>query len=471
MQMLEHAIKYHRMGVGVIPLWPGSKKPIISRWEPYQRRRPTEQEIRAWWQRWPDANIGIVTGMVSGLVVLDVDSEEGNESLKGRHMPATAAVQTIKGYHYYWQHPGGSGLGNWVRKMPGCDLRADGGYVVAPPSVHPSGERYEWMIEMESREALAEAPLWLIEMCGAKHIAVALPEEDEWYTQALKGAKEGQRNDLAARLAGRYLAMGMSRSETEVFMLAWNKKNKPPLPEAELIRTINSIARRDHTRRVSESLVSGEDVEINAMNESDQRDVILSALQQALDGVKIHRIIKYLADRPTYTLETATGSINLGDVTNLIQQAKFRTCIAELESKYLKPFKPKVWDMIAEKLLELAEDVEVSEEATVSGQTKGWLREYLERFPPLSDVAEAAGAKRPFIKSGSTYIFKQHFSGWIARSSVERITEKDLVLRLKAIGGESVTSRSGKTVVRCWKLPELTDGVDIPADNEVKDEL
>jgi integrase len=282
--MLEHAIKYHRMGVGVIPLWPGAKKPILTRWEPYQRRRPTEQEIRGWWQRWPDANIGIVTGLVSGLVVLDIDSEEGNESLKGRHMPATAAVQTIKGYHYYWQHPGGSGLGNWVRKMPGCDLRADGGYVVAPPSVHPSGERYEWMIEMESREALAEAPLWLIEMCGAKHLAVALPEEDEWYTQALKGAKEGQRNDLAARLAGRYLAMGMSRSETEVFMLAWNKKNKPPLPEAELIRTINSIARRDHTRRVSESLVSGEDVEINAMNNTIS---IMEALEYTREGVSV----------------------------------------------------------------------------------------------------------------------------------------------------------------------------------------
>ena len=113
--------------------------------------------------------------------------------------------------------------------------------------------------------------------------------------------------------------------------------------------------------------------------------------------------------------------------------------------------------MIAEKLLELAEDVEVSEEATVSGQTKNWLREYLERFPPLADITEAAGGKRPFTKGGATYIFKQHFSGWIGRSSVERITEKDLVLRLKAIGGESKLVKAGKTPVRCWKLPEMTE--------------
>lgn len=122
--------------------------------------------IRAWWRRWPNANVGLTTGPENRLVVLDVDVEgDGERSLRAlvrEHgpLPRTAAVRTGSGgRHLYFRHPG--------RPVPspedwrsGIDVRADGAYVVAPPSLHRSGRRYEWL----GGPAVAAAPAWLIDL-------------------------------------------------------------------------------------------------------------------------------------------------------------------------------------------------------------------------------------------------------------------------------------------------------------------
>ncbi|MER3407680.1 MAG: DNA primase, partial [Nitrososphaera sp.] len=100
------------------------------------------------------------TGAVSGLVVLDVD---GNDDV-GRPFPDTPTARTRSGHHWYFAHPGGQ-VPNAVRLLPGLDVRGDGGYVVAPPSEHPSGQRYTW-VEGRSPWNLPPAPLpdWLREL-------------------------------------------------------------------------------------------------------------------------------------------------------------------------------------------------------------------------------------------------------------------------------------------------------------------
>ena len=100
--------------------------------------------IRKWFDQWPDSNVGILTGAASGLVVLDVDGPEGEESLKDLPIPATVAVKTRRGRHLYFRHPGYL-VRNFVGRRPGLDLRADGGFVVAPPSKHAEGE-YQWVM-------------------------------------------------------------------------------------------------------------------------------------------------------------------------------------------------------------------------------------------------------------------------------------------------------------------------------------
>jgi Bifunctional DNA primase/polymerase, N-terminal len=106
------------------------------------------RQIEAWWRKWPDANIGIATGAMSGIVVIDVDGEAGRATLQrlvAQHglLPRTEMVRTSRGWHLYF------GIPDACSPIPcstgdGLDVRGDGGYVVAPPSRHASGHIYQW---------------------------------------------------------------------------------------------------------------------------------------------------------------------------------------------------------------------------------------------------------------------------------------------------------------------------------------
>lgn len=109
-----------------------------------------EVEVRAWWGRWPQANIGIATGMISRFIVLDVDVKGGGDEaladyLEGKPaLPDTQiAITGSGGKHILFKHPGVK-VPNKVRIAPGLDIRGDGGYIAAPPSLHISGKRYRW---------------------------------------------------------------------------------------------------------------------------------------------------------------------------------------------------------------------------------------------------------------------------------------------------------------------------------------
>lgn len=147
----------------MIPVQPRGKRPLVA-WREFQQRIACEDEIAQWFSRWPDANLGIVTGQVSGIVVVDVDPRHGGfASLAGaelRHGLLTATVEAATGgggRHLYFAHPGEK-TPNRVAIWPGIDLRGDGGCVVAPPSVHPSGRRYVW-VAGHSPQEMALAPL------------------------------------------------------------------------------------------------------------------------------------------------------------------------------------------------------------------------------------------------------------------------------------------------------------------------
>ncbi len=153
---LAAALSYAARGWRVHPLRPRDKLPTLRRWP--ERASTDPDTIRRWWAKEPTANIGIATG--SGLLVLDVDGDEGRESLNGRHLPPTPTAMTGKGVHYYYQ---GSGSCK-VAFLPGLDIRGDGGYVVAAPSIHPdTGAAYSWADGMSPDDLpLAPAPQWLV---------------------------------------------------------------------------------------------------------------------------------------------------------------------------------------------------------------------------------------------------------------------------------------------------------------------
>lgn len=108
-------------------------------------------QLRAWWKRWPTANVAIATGTESNLIVIDVDPDKGGADgladleIEHGRIPNTVTVITGSGgAHYYLEHPRDRRIGNRVNLYPGVDVRGDGGYVVAPPSNHRSGKRYAW---------------------------------------------------------------------------------------------------------------------------------------------------------------------------------------------------------------------------------------------------------------------------------------------------------------------------------------
>jgi len=138
------ALEYLKQGFSVIPLEPHGKKPVIP-WTPYQGRKATEEEILEWFENDKGYNIGIVTGAISGITVVDFDTAEAVQLAKERNFPVTPLVKTGKGYHAYCRYREGTRNFQKRADLPGIDLRSDGGYVVAPPSVHESGAVYQWV--------------------------------------------------------------------------------------------------------------------------------------------------------------------------------------------------------------------------------------------------------------------------------------------------------------------------------------
>lgn len=150
--LLGAALGYEKAGLSVIPLLPREKKPYFS-WAEFQERRASPAEIVKWWETLPGANIGIVTGSISGIVVIDVDNAS-KLSLLYPYMPNDKpynewipVVSTGKGMHLYFRYPLYP-ITNHAGIFPQIDIRATGGYVVAPPSVHPNGEHYQWLTLM-----------------------------------------------------------------------------------------------------------------------------------------------------------------------------------------------------------------------------------------------------------------------------------------------------------------------------------
>lgn len=207
--------------------------------------------IERWWSKWPDANIGLATGAVSGVFVLDIDGSEGEASLArlvdaNGPLPATKIVATGRGMHFYFRYADGDAVTCHAPvdvAFPGIDCRGDGGYVVAPPSIHSSGSRYA--SSAASVERVADAPAWLLSFVSAASQG----------KRATQGAAndasiaEGGRNNALTSMAGRMRHAGASTEELESALLSFNAERcQPPLDDDEvrgIARSVGSYPLRD----------------------------------------------------------------------------------------------------------------------------------------------------------------------------------------------------------------------------------
>lgn len=147
--MLNHALKYLSLGLSIIPLKPKGKEPLIP-WAEFQKRRAGVEEAKEWFKKWPCANVGIVTGSVSGIAIIDLDGPEGLKEALRLGLTSSTISLTGNGKHLWYKYPEQSLnptllVQNSVRIYPGIDVRGDGGYIVAPPSMHENGQRYRFV--------------------------------------------------------------------------------------------------------------------------------------------------------------------------------------------------------------------------------------------------------------------------------------------------------------------------------------
>lgn len=216
-------------------------------------------QIRNWYQNYKDfCNWGFATGQdYSKVWVLDVDKKDDGPgtlaNLLRQHgaLPRTAMAKTGGGgEHYYFALPEGLLIPSRARFLPGLDTRGEGGYVLAPPSLHQSGNRYEWIVPFET--TLAEAPTWLLDLILAKNkpkessgisLVVQAPPSD---LENSPGVGEGGRNDTLCRLIGVHVARQESLERIQALAIAWAKRCIPPFDEEKTVQTVNRLWSKEH---------------------------------------------------------------------------------------------------------------------------------------------------------------------------------------------------------------------------------
>ncbi|MCP3686504.1 MAG: DUF3987 domain-containing protein [bacterium] len=247
--VLEYAQEYAAKGFSIIPIIrDDSKKPAIP-WKEYQQRKPTEKELTEWFGNGSNYNIGIVTGHVSGVDVVDLDNQEAIQYVKAKNFPNTPLVKTGNGYHLYYKHKEGTRCFTKENTpLPGIDFRGEGGYVVAPPSLHENGNQYQWNVD---DIPFADLPTEILRYAIKGYNdpdqrdlgrttynlkAIRTPVQD-----LLEGVSEGGRNSAATRVTGILLNKTNDPEFTFHVVEMWNRLNKPPLSELELETTVQSI--------------------------------------------------------------------------------------------------------------------------------------------------------------------------------------------------------------------------------------
>lgn len=224
--MSAFAQKYREMGLSVIPLRPRDKVPLGSvlpinpetgkpTWEPFQTRVATADEVSSWYRSAPNANLGIVTGAVSGIVVVDLDGPVGIESGRRLGLSSPVTVLTGNGKQLYYKHPGGR-ICNSVKKVAdGVDIRGDGGYVAAPPSLHPNGKKYCWLGSPISTVSLPNLPqIFLIQTpTGAGTEYKGTRNQTGWIAEALKEMRNGNIDNTLFKICARLRADGYSSDD------------------------------------------------------------------------------------------------------------------------------------------------------------------------------------------------------------------------------------------------------------------
>ena len=219
-------------------------------------------QIIKWWNKWPNANIGIACGVKSDIFVVDVDVDntiDGHDTLKDLEnrygkLPNTPMQLTGSGgTHYIFKN--NVEIKNLVKFLPGLDIRAEDGYILGAPSSPISGKEYIWEVNSHILDVpIVEAPNWLLNIARQYNKKVLKKRPSTYWVELFKGTSEGNRNNGATSLTGylfrKYLDIELICEIVEM----WNERNVPPLSQKELESIVISVAKLEAKRRFGKEM-------------------------------------------------------------------------------------------------------------------------------------------------------------------------------------------------------------------------
>ncbi len=235
------------MNLSVIPVRQ-DKKPLIA-WAEFQTRRPTEEEVKGWWTKSPSANIGIVTGEISNLFVVDTDTPESTKEIQD-YLPENLLTPIQKtphdGQHFFFQHT--EGFSTRARVAPGVDIRTTGGYITVDPSIGDNGKGWTWLDGLNLYD-VPPAPLPNALLMYLKEFAFSLYKEGKsQVTQSHKMFKSGTRDEDLFHIANQLAISRTPEDEIKQVLEILALNCNPPFPQKEIQAKINSALERSRKR-------------------------------------------------------------------------------------------------------------------------------------------------------------------------------------------------------------------------------
>lgn len=241
--LLTTALEYAKLGWSIIPIKPHEKKPFTA-WKIFQSKRATNEQIIEWWEEFPETRIGIVTGKISDLIVVDFDGPEAKPLFEKKvcSLPDTFVQATGKGSHALFRHPGNkNGFRNDsnYNGLKGVDLRTNGGYIVVAPSPYNPEINYQWKNcdpVTQGLGKISEMPEEMVEFFSKS----SSPARAHTKRIDLDGVDKGGRDNEIYRYSKDLKNRGLTFNEAEILVRQKAKNCNPPFPEKEVLKCLNS---------------------------------------------------------------------------------------------------------------------------------------------------------------------------------------------------------------------------------------
>lgn len=240
------------------------KTPLVQ-WQKYQNQFASVEEIVSWEMNFGNVNLALVTGQLSGIVVIDADSSDARKFVEDRGIEPGPRALTgkIGGTHFYCQHPGYE-IKNFVGKVNGLDFRGDGGFVLLAGSKHANGNFYRWADDTKELP-LPPIPDWMQDFFVKPEVIIA---GHGWIAQELQNLHEGTRNVTMFRIASWLRRFGASKEDIFYLLRPHALGCGLSIEEIEIITSSASrytpdfVDATNHSSNISDiKLVRGEDDE------------------------------------------------------------------------------------------------------------------------------------------------------------------------------------------------------------------